>query len=492
MPSKPPWCRERSVVRRRAACWGALLLAACADASGPREAPGAGSPPDQTPLGPDAVEPAPSPDPTRPGAESLSWAVPAGQPSPALSVKVGLDAGGGQVSVNAAGGILVAGPMAVGSGDDEEYLPALTRRDGAGTGLWARAYAPDTRLIAALEDDGSTLAAGYFTGTLRLAGAELESFRNPAAAFGSASSADETYRRGEHSLDIVLLRLTPEGDVAWARRFGDAGAQAARAIERTVAGALVVAGDFEGELAMDGLSVTSSGGGGSADVFVARFDADGNVSSLWREDPLHVDAILAEADGSLWIAGRADELESNRLWKLGPDGQRQLSIAVAEEGIVSAAKLARGAAGSIYALYNGTEGKSLFGRRIAGDGALVRLSPVGEVEWLEPLNADFTIATVATDAEGSIAVAGTYRESLDLGAGPLVSSGDLDIFVASFSAEGSLRYSFRLGGAAQDGVSDIAARPGGGWLIPFYLAQPITLLDRAVGAGEHLLWIDEH
>jgi hypothetical protein len=491
MPSNLPYrCAELSVLGCRAVC--ALLLLACGDGGRALQGPDAGLLPREPALAPDAAVPAPTPDSTRTGAESsLSWAVPAGQPSPALSLKVGLDAGGGQVHVNAAGGILVAGPRGVGSGEEEQYLPALTRRDGAGTGLWARAYAPDARLVAVLEDDGSTLAAGYFSGSLNLAGAELESFRNPTSAFGSASSLDETYRRGEHSLDIVLLRLTPDAGVAWARRFGDAGAQAARAIDRTEAGELVVAGDFEGQLAMEGLSVTSSGGGGRADVFIARFDAGGNVVSLWREAPLHIDAILTATDGSLWIAGREDDLGSNRLWKLGSDGQRLLSIAVDDEGVASAAKLAHGPAGSIYALYNGTENSPLFGRRIPGDGALVRLSPAGEVEWLQPLSADFTIATIAAHADGTVAVAGAYRESIDLGAGPLATHGDLDLFVASFSAQGSLRYSFRLGSAGQDGVNDIAARPGGGWLIPFYLYQPITLLDQAIPGGEHLLWIDE-
>ena len=478
VPLKLPYrCSVRSTPRIHAACC-AVLVIACGQGGGPLETPDAGSLPSEAPLSP--------------GSESsLSWAVPAGQPSPALSVKVGLGAGGGRVHVNAAGDVLVAGPTRVGSGEDERYVPALARRDAAGTGLWARAYSPGARLVAALEDDGSTVAAGYFAGSLNLAGAELTSFRNPASAFGSASSLDDTYRRGERSLDIVLLRLTPEGGVAWARRFGDAGDQAARVIERTAAGEFVVAGDFAGQLAMDGLSVTTSGGGGRADLFIARFDAGGNVRSLWREEPLHVDAILTEADGSLWIAGRANDLGSNRLWKLGPDGQRQLSISVNDAGIALAAKLARGAGGSIYALYNSTQGSSLFGRSIAGDGALVRLSPAGDVEWLQPLRADFTLATMATDAEGNLAVAGTYRASIDLGAGPLVSTGDLDIFVASFSAEGSLRHSFRLGSAGQDGVDDMAARPNGGWLIPFYLERPITLLAQPITEGEHLLWLDE-
>jgi hypothetical protein len=102
------------------------------------------------------------------------------------------------------------------------------------------------------------------------------------------------------------------------------------------------------------------------------------------------------------------------------------------------------------------------------------------------------VSSLAADAAGNVAVAGGFHGSLDLGAGPLVSNGRLDIFVASFSAQGQLRYSLRLGGAGFDGANDIAARPSGGWLIPFHLELPMMLGDQQVPGGEHLLWVDEH
>ena len=113
------------------------------------------------------------------------------------------------------------------------------------------------------------------------------------------------------------------------------------AIEQTAAVEIVV-GHFVGQLVMDERSVTSSGGGSREDVFIARFDGAGNVLSLWREDPLHVDAILLEPDGSLWISGRENNLTSNRIWKLRPDGQRQLSLDVNDEGSAYGVRLASG------------------------------------------------------------------------------------------------------------------------------------------------------
>lgn len=493
MLNAPHHCPERCTVRHRARCWSSLLLlaAACAGRSSeelpsapPLAEPGPGSP---------ALQPAVAAQPAlEPSAEprSLTWAVPAGGSPVALSLKVALDAGGGQAQLNAAGEILINGATTVGSGEDAQDLVALTRRDARGAGRWAQAYAQDARLLPVLEDDGSTLAAGHFAGRLNLAGAQLESSYNPVSAFGSATSGSTW--RGQPSQDIVLFRLTPQGDVAWARRFGEGGDQSTLAIERAAAGELVVVGHFVGQLVMDGLRVTSSGGGSRADVFIAHFDRDGQVSSLWREAPLQVDATTVARDGSLWIAGRESNLTSNRLWKLSPDGQRQLSLVVDDEGGASASTMAAGPDGSVYVLYNGTERAPLFGRRSAGYSAIVRLSPAGEVEWLRPLQADFVLAYLAADAVGNVAVTGLFRTTLDLGAGPLVSSGDVDFFVAGYSAQGDLRYSLQLGSSGFDGVNGITARPSGGWLIPFYTGAAMTLGDQPVAGGEHLLWVDEH
>lgn len=481
-----------SLLRRRSrGGWAALLLAAaCAgNGSGSSEPPPSPAMPDE----PAEVRPPPPPEGPRPPqqepeAPGLSWAVPAGGSPVELSLKVALDTGGGDVGVNRAGELLFSGPRAVGSGSDAQYVAALARRDAAGAELWAQAYASEAWLVALLEEDGSTLAAGHFTGSL--AGAELSSFRNPAPAFGSAVSS--TGRRGELSQDIALLRLTPQGEVAWARRFGDAGDQRAVAITRGAEGELVVGGAFAGQLAMDEWSVTSSGGGARADAFIARFDGDGRTLSLWREEPLHVDAIAADPDGSLWIAGRQNELTSNRLWKLGADGQRQLSLDVDEESTAYVGGLALGPDRALYVLFNGTKFTALFGRRPGSDCTLLRLSPAGELDWLQPLRADFALGSLAADAAGNVAVAGAFGGLLELGAGPLPSSGGLDAFLASFSAQGALRYGLRLGGAGSDGAGRIAARPGGGWVLPFYLEQASTLDAHPVTAGEHLLWVDEH
>jgi hypothetical protein len=424
----------------------------------------------------------------------LRWIVPDAATAPHLRLRVGLDAGGGEPRLNAAGDVLVHGVRDLGSGLDEAYLPVLTRRDAAGAGLWSRAYSASARCFAALAADGSTLAAGGFSGRLDLGEAQLESFRNPTAVAGSASSRDATYGRGQPSRDLAVFRLAADGTVAWARRFGDAGNQEARAVELTPAGDLVVVGQFEGELVMDGERVLSSGGGGPpADVFIARLDLAGDVLTLWRQEPLYVDGITVNADGSLWLAGRDPvELRANRLWRLGPDGKRELSLEVNSVGVSHASRTAPGPDGSLYVAYDDLhDSPLLLGQRIAARSALVRVSAGGNVEWLRPLVTDFALTTLAADPAGNVLVAGAFRGSIDSGGGPLQGNGPLDVFVSSHAPDGKVRYSFALGGSGLDSVNGVAASGMGRWLIPFYLEQPVTLGDQPVGPGEHLLWVDE-
>ena len=61
--------------------------------------------------------------------------------------------------------------------------------------------------------------------------------------------------------------------VLWVRRFGDASSEAGLAIEPDGEGGVFVAGHFAGTLDLDGQKLVTGGG---VDMFLARFDGDGN------------------------------------------------------------------------------------------------------------------------------------------------------------------------------------------------------------------------
>lgn len=66
------------------------------------------------------------------------------------------------------------------------------------------------------------------------------------------------------------------------------------------------------------------------------------------------------------------------------------------------------------------------------------------------------VRSVAIDRAGNVYIAGAFRDTIDLGGGPLTSAGGADLVIASFSPRGAHRWSRRIGGAGEERVGDLA------------------------------------
>src|SRR5205814_1754525 len=76
--------------------------------------------------------------------------------------------------------------------------------------------------------------------------------------------------------DIFVVKLDSTGSHLWSKRFGDAANQGGAGIAVDAAGGVLVTGFLAGTADFGGGSLPSKG---SADVFVAKLDADGGY--LW-------------------------------------------------------------------------------------------------------------------------------------------------------------------------------------------------------------------
>jgi hypothetical protein len=375
----------------------------------------------------------------------------------------------------------------------------LTGRSSDGSALWSTAYVADARLFPVLLPDGSVLVAADFRGELDVGGSRIESSRNPVAVTGSGFFSSDPYARGELSRDIALFRLDAGGVLQTSLRFGGPGDQMPRAAALSPAGELVIAGVFFGELVMGEQRVTSTNGATSPDAFVARLDGGGQVTALARLDLAQVDAICVDHTHAVWIAGRgpgglaASALGAQRVVKLTADGELAESLFVSDDDLVSATGISCGSDGSVYVLYSFASNASLFGTERRSAGALAALSSDGRVQWLARLDGDFASGTLASDPNGNIAIAGAAAPRIDLGEGPLAAGrvDEIDMFFASFTPEGGLRYAFRIGGAGLDGAEGVAAISSSRWLVSFYVSDAVVVEGQPVEAGSHLLWIDE-
>jgi cytoskeletal protein CcmA (bactofilin family) len=203
------------------------------------------------------------------------------------------------------------------------------------------------------------------------------------------------WANGGNSMSTTNLDL-PNGDAE------------GHAIAVDCAGNSYVTGFFSGQI-LDG-ALESVGG---RDVFVAKYDADGNL--VW-----------AKRGG-------------------GEGADESFGITVDSEGYSYVAAVFEEADATF-----GTIPLTLVGVR---DMAIVKYDPDGNV--LMAIHAGGTDATVevhavAVDEDGNIYVTGRFDLTVDFGGTSLTSNGSRDIFVAKYNAAGSLEWAKSAGNMQQD------------------------------------------
>lgn len=172
----------------------------------------------------------------------------------------------------------------------------IGKYDPDGAPLWALAAGGtglDQGYDIALAPGGDVIVTGAFSSALDLGG-----------------TADALTSEGER--DIFLARLSPDGTAVWARGYGDASDNLVNDFEDNTWPALAVGDDGTIHLAGSLAGTASFGTGtlssaGKVDVYLARFDADGNGLSAQRWGGAGTEiAVGVDADpsGASAIVGR--------------------------------------------------------------------------------------------------------------------------------------------------------------------------------------------
>jgi hypothetical protein len=166
------------------------------------------------------------------------------------------------------------------------------RANAAGDVQWVRPKSSRECLDAAIDDVGTWIAVGTFDAYVDFPpGFDTIGGRDGVVQWHSANNGGTTRARrvgspGDDVLEAVATDGASQvfvgawranGDLAYARTFGDAAPQQGHdvAVDRE-RNELVVVGDFEGSITFDAVTLTSEGG---RDVFVVRLDEAGAVLS---------------------------------------------------------------------------------------------------------------------------------------------------------------------------------------------------------------------
>lgn len=374
-------------------------------------------------------------------------------------------------------------------------LEPAAAAEAATAGEWARTLATANReygTAVAVDAEGASYVTGFFLGEL-----PGDDGQAPPASAGDS--------------DVLLVKLAPAGEIAWARRIGGAGADEGRGVAVGPEGDIYLTGFFSETVDFDpGPGTSELTSAGSADVFVARFDSRGGLVWAKRAGGRFGDVgndLAVGAGGRVYVTGYFQgEVD------LGPgEAERKLRSAGgldafwlsldANGGYLSAGRFGGKQADEGRAIAAGDEGATVCGlfRATAGwpggppwhsrggsDAFVLRIDSAGAASGLLQLGGPLTdaCAGLASSSGGGVLATGNFAGEVELGEGAaahtLVSEGPSDAFVVSLDAGGELRWARRLGEAGSDfGFAVAAQDDGSAWAAGFH--QPVPGRGRSGG-----------
>lgn len=366
--------------------------------------------------------------------------------------------GGNSVAMDGSGNVLVAGAF-VGTVDfgggpftsTSPYYPDMfvAKFDAAGTYLWSRSFGDDNfgfadaGVVVAADGSGNVIIAGNFIGTVDVAGDVLTS---------------------AGTIDIFVAKFDASGAHLWTTSLGDSEIQIVASVATDGSDNVVIAGKWGGDRPLIETPPCS---------FVLKLDPSGN--ELWRSyvdcgDDAGGTAVVDGSDNVV-MTGMAQTLgvfrckvakfdaSGNYLWyhDFG-DYYNQAFARVAVDGPGNVV---------LVGYFFGTVDFGGGPLTSAGDADMfvAKFDANGDHLWSRPFgDQEFQGGgSIATDDLNHIVITGALSGTLDLGGGPLISAGGVDIFVAEFDAAGNHLWSRRFGDAdnqystsvAADGLSNI-------------------------------------
>jgi len=280
----------------------------------------------------------------------------------------------------------------------------IAKYDASGNLIWAKqaggSTGSDYGYGIATDGSGNIFITGHFYGT---------------AIFGSGEPNEATLISTGY-LDIFIAKYGSSGNLLWAKSAGGSNSDDyGKSIATDGSGNSIITGWFSGIVDFGTINLTSAG---SEDIFIAKYDASGNV--LWAKK-----------------AG-------------GTSGDRGYGIAVDGSGNIVIT-------GYFYSS-TATFGTINLTSLNTGDIFIAKYGPLGDALWAKMANgySHESGFGIATDGEGKSVITGYFMSStITFGAGEpnetnLTRSGSTDVFIAKYDVLGNLLWAKQAGGTDED------------------------------------------
>jgi hypothetical protein len=253
--------------------------------------------------------------------------------------------------------------------------------------------------------------------------------------------------------DVFVAKYDKDGNFKWAVRAGGTGTDDGQAIDTDLAGNVYITGQFSGTATFGTIDLVSAG---SQDIFVAKLDTAGTV--LWAE----------RAGGTSFESGL--DLAADFLGNVVVTGYFRDSFMYGSTQLTSAG---------------------------SGDIFVATYNPSGTVAWARQAGStgnDLGMGA-AFDASGRPVVAGSFEGTVQFGTNTLISVGSRDVFIATYAPSGDVVWAKRGGGADADVANALAADGSGnsyvtGYFVDSAVFEADTLTDAGGGGDLFLVGYD--
>lgn len=289
-------------------------------------------------------------------------------------------------------------------------------------------------------------------------------------------------------------RTLLSADLGFGFGAGDSQDDIGYELDTDSAGNVYVTGEFRGTVDFDPTAgVTNLVSNGGSDVFIAKYNSDGNflwATSFGGAGDDSGQGISVDASGKVYVIGMFDgtfgvdfdpgvgtDIKAGGsssdafVLKLDAAGEYVWSNTIIGAGYISGNDLAVDAAGNVYAA-GGFAGTADFDpldgiiAPIASNGSsdayLAKMNSAGDMVWVETFGAGRIdgISGIDLDSSGNIVTTGYYMDLVDFDTGAGTSLGmsgadSLDTFVSKFDSDGTFLWAATTRGAGENVARDV-------------------------------------
>jgi hypothetical protein len=351
---------------------------------------------------------------------------------------------------------------------------------------WARSageLSRDAGRGICVDKDGNVIVAGYFSGKIKF---------------------DETTYEGRGIDDIFIAKYNPAGDLLWARTAGGPLDDIAVSVAADNEGNIFVAGSFDSIAFFDNVLLTSNGG---IDGFITKYNTNGDLVWVKKIGGVGVDrgfAVAADYKGAAYITGTFEGFAAFGNSVLTSKGNADVYVAkYSADGDVEWAKRAGGnqedlglgiavdfergcyITGSFKNLADFGD-EAFFTPSVSSEIYIAKIDSAGQWEWAEQaggLTGDAGYAVAVDDQKNSY-ITGYFADEAYFGNFTLLARGYNDIFVAKYGAKGLCLWATHEGGTSLDLGTGIAVASDGSIFVSGAIDSIANFSIDTIGTGK--------